>query len=290
MGDKEEQSTGGVTAEEEQQGQAAPEESEDQQDQEQQGIEGQPPGQGVTEDSQQKPQDDYFKNKAFEFERKYNRTAEELAEIKEMIKSQQSNTQQQPQYSEEQLRAALSSETLTPDQRAFAQNELKKIEDQKLEERDKRLIDQIRNENQSQMLKQQAEQQVLNDPRFQEAFVKLPNGQVQWKQDSVLAQTIGAYMNDPRLKDQPDAVLIAAKLAYSDMQASQKEKELGKVKRENEKLKGQTMTEGGGKNFNKPAEDPLRESITRLKTGKPGDKKASTSAVREFIRRRNAMK
>ena len=240
---------------------------------------------GVTDVVEEKTQDDYYKNKAFEYERKFNRTADELKEIKNMLLEQKQAPNDSAQYSEEQLQAALSSDGLSPEQRSFAQTELRKIQDKKLEERDKRIIQQIKKENQDQQTRAQAEKEVLEDPRYQEAFIKLPNGQVQWKQDSQLAQTIGAYMQDDALKNRPDAVLVAAKLAYADMTAGRSQQELTKVKRQNEQLKSQTMVEGGGKNYNKPSVDPYNEAMQRLKSGEKG---AGKSAVKEFLRRRNA--
>lgn len=238
----------------------------------------------------EKPKDDYWKNKAYELERKaglYEKTAQELAEIKEMIKSQQNSPSQKEQYSEEQLRAALSSDTLTPEQERFARSELSKLEQRKLEEREERIIERVRKEQQDQLTRQQAEQQVINDPRFQDAFVKLPNGTVQWNQESPLAQMMGGYMNDSALKGRADAILIAAKLAYTDVQNNVQQKDLTKLKRQNEQLKSQTMVEGGGKNFNKPVVDPYRESLTTLQQ-RPSDRKAGVAAVREFLRKRDA--
>lgn len=278
----EEPTGSGVTA---QQGVVAPTDS----------PQGQPvqPDSGVTADDQQQPQepqgDDYWKNKAFESERKYNNVAKELSEIRETIKNQGEALAKPPeaQYSEEQLQAALSSETLTPEQASFARTELKKLQDKKLEERDKRLLEQFDKRTRDQMMRQQAEQQVVNDPRFAEAFIKLPNGQVQWKQDSQLAQMIGSYMQDPRLSEQPDAIAIAAKLAYADHVSGQQTQQLTQVTRENEQLKGQTMIEGGGRVYNKQQPDGFREAMDRLKSG---DRRAGPSAIKEFMKRRDAVR
>lgn len=241
----------------------------------------------VEDQSKERSQDDYYKNKAIEFERKYNHTTKELQEIKDMLKESTRNKSSDNEYSEEQLQAALSSGNLTAEQASFAKSKLKELENKRLEERDKKLIDEMERRQQDRLTRQQAEQQVVNDPRFQEAFVKLPNGNVEWRQDSQLAQMIGAYMQDPRLSNQPDAIAIASKLAYADMTSNQHKQELSKVKRQNEKLKNQTMNEGGGKVYNKPATDPFKDSMERLKAG---DKAASRSAVKEFLRRRNATK
>lgn len=167
----------------------------------------------------------------------------------------------------------------------FAEQELRKIQDRKLEERDKKLIDQIERKNRENLTRQQAEAQVISDPRFQEAFIKLPNGTVRWKEDSKLAQMIGSYMQDPRLGNQPDAIAIASKLAYADMMAISTQKDLQTTKRQNEQLKSQTMIEGGGKKYNKPSVDPYQENLQRLKSG---DKYASTSTVKEYLRKRGA--
>lgn len=251
-------------------------------------LEGQPSGDVNAELETPQPQkdpDDYYKNKAFELERKYSNTEAELKEIKRLLQEKQSSNSSENQYSEEQLRAALSSEELSTQQRVFAEQELRKIQDRKLEERDKKLIDQIERKNRENLTRQQAEAQVISDPRFQEAFIKLPNGTVRWKEDSKLAQMIGSYMQDPRLGNQPDAIAIASKLAYADMMAISTQKDLQTTKRQNEQLKSQTMIEGGGKKYNKPSVDPYQENLQRLKSG---DKYASTSTVKEYLRKRGA--
>ena len=241
----------------------------------------------VIAEQPEKEPDDYWKNKAYEFERKYSNTSSELKEIKELIQNQQQRAPETSQYSEDQLRAALSSSELTPEQRSFAQSELDKISSRKSEERDKRLLDQWEERQKNQLLKQQAEQAVISDPRFQSALVKLPNGSVQWKQDSPLAQAIGAYMQDPRVSGQPDGMLIAAKLAYADMEANRSVKELQATKRQNEQLKSQTMIEGGGKQYNKPKVNAYQESMQNLRRGIKG---AGKSAVKEYLRSQGRFK
>lgn len=257
---------------------------------EQEGVqpeeEAQDVGDVIAEQPTKEP-DDYWKNKAYEFERKYSNTSNELKEIKELLQNQQNNTSSSPQYSEDQLRAALSSSELTPEQRNFAQSELEKINSKKLEERDKKLLNQLEERQRNQALKQQAEQSVISDPRFQSALVRLPNGQVQWKQDSPLAQAIGAYMQDPRVSSQPDGILIAAKMAYADIQSNSNLKQLQATRRQNEQLKSQTMVEGGGKQYNKQKVDPYKESMENLRKGVKG---ASTSAVREYLRKQGRFK
>jgi hypothetical protein len=120
-------------------------------------------GQGVTEELQQQPQDDYYKNKAFELERKNSNLAGELSEIKDLLKNQQKTpaNDQVSQYTEAQLKAALSNpDALTLEQQQFARNELEKIESKKQEERDKRLLEQIEKKTTDQQKRQAAEQAV----------------------------------------------------------------------------------------------------------------------------------
>lgn len=249
--------------------------------------EGANPEQPVVAQEQEvkKEPDNYYKNKAFELERKYNRATEEIAEIKKLIQEHKKSPQEEPQYTEDQLRAALSSNDLTPEQRSFANKELKKIEERRLEERDKKILDEIERRNRDSLTRQQAEQQLLSDTRFQDAFVRLPNGTVQWNESSELARMIGVYMQDPALSGRPDGTLIAAKLAYADITTHSKETEAQKLKREAERIKSQTFVEGGGKNFNESKKDPYVESLDRLKGG---DKYAGPSAVREYLRKRGA--
>jgi TRAP-type C4-dicarboxylate transport system substrate-binding protein len=97
-------------------------------------------------------------------------------------------------------------------------------------------------------------------------------------------------MQDSRLASDPEAILIAAKMAYTDYTGNQTQQQLNQVSRENEKLKEQTMIEGGGRGYNKPSEDPFQSSMESLKRASGSDKRAGQDAVAAFLARRNASK
>lgn len=247
---------------------------------------------GDTSEEQPEPQqteteptrDDFYKNKSYELQRKLDNLADNLPSIVEDAVNKTKPKEQA--YTIEQLEAFA---IQNPEHRPWVESEKSKIRDAKVADIvDKRLQEertQLRND----QIKQQSEAAVYNDPRFDEAFITLPNGQKQWNQNSKLTQLIGAYMNEPRLKGQPDGLLIAARLARADLldsQTPQAVQKLNSIKRENASLKKQTLVEGAGTNVQQPQKDKYREATERLsKTGRIEDARL---AVKEFLNRKHS--
>ena len=249
------------------------------------------PAQTDVQSGQQEPAgEDFHKNKAIEFERKFTNSQRELQEVKETLQeikaAMTQPAQSNPQYSEDQLEAALSSGSLTSQQESYARSELNRIRSEQAKKDRESLRNEIKQDFKNEQTRIQAEQAVLSDPRFSEAFVKLPGGQVQWNQQSPLAAQISSYLNTPDLKDRPDGILIAAKLAYADTAAVQGQTNLVQARREAQQAKGRTLVEGGGVPHSPGKVDPFRDSMSRLKQG---DKHAGRDAVKEFLKRRDSV-
>ena len=90
------------------------------------------------------------------------------------------------------------------------------------------------------------------------------------------------YYNYSRLQGQPDALDIAARLAYADTitnQVHNKQEKLTTLKRENAKLKQHTMVEGGGVNQAPAPVDQYAQASDRLRqTGRVQDAQNAVAA------------
>jgi len=126
---------------------------------------------------------------------------------------------------------------------------------------------------------------------YQDAFVENANGQKVLNNSSPLTQRVQQYMSDSRISQDPEGASIAFKLAWADMQMDQVTPQSNKfqnIKRQNAKLKQQTLTEGGGVVKNKPQTSSFGQSMEHLRAN-PSDH-AQRSAVKEYIRAKGIIK
>jgi hypothetical protein len=210
-------------------------------------------------------------NREAEWHRKYENLVEQMPNmIEEAV--QKSNKPQEQEYSISQLEAFA---IQNPEQRPWVEEKKAELIQKRIQKTTEERLAKEREQLTAQQTKQQAEAAVVNDPKFAEAFVTLPNGQKDWNHNSELAQRIASYMNEPRLKGQPDAVLVAAKLARADMldtQVPQKQQQLTALQRQNAKLKNQTMVEGGGVQHQEvPTDEYAAAKEQAARTGRMAD-------------------
>lgn len=244
-------------------------------------IEGQDDSQVEVVEKQPEERDDYYKNRSFELERKLSNLAENIPKIVEesVIKSSQTKKQTEEIYTTAQLEQyALEN----PDNRPWVEEQKAK----NLKREFKEMLNEDKKAQKQVALKQQSETRVLNDQRYAEAFVQTPNGQKQYNPNSPLAHAINGYMNDPRIKGLPDALEVAAKLAYADniyKSNGTKEEKLTTLKRQNTKLKQQTMVESGGVQQVPQTRDSFQSAQEQL--AKTGNTKDATLAVKEYLRK-----
>lgn len=217
-----------------------------------------------------------------EIERKTSRKLEEI--IPKIVEAVKVNNQpQQQEYTFAQLEAfALE----RPEQRPWVEEQKEVIRQKKLREE----LSVIRREDEKRFtetqVRQQVENTVLNDPKFSDAFVALPNGQKTWNPNSKLAQLIGQYMQDERIKSQPDGLLVAAKLARADLLDTvvpKSQQTLESLKRQNAQLKNKTMVEGGGVPTQAAPKDPLKEAKDRL--ARTGSMRDAQAVIAEYLKK-----
>lgn len=218
-----------------------------------------------------------------EWRRKYENLVEKLPTMVEEAVNKK--PQQEKKYSIAELEAyALDN----PQYRPWVEEQKEKIREEKIAARleEQRKSDETARYNEQ--LRIQAEQAVSNDPRFADAFTTDVRGMKVWNQNSKLTQMIAAYINEPELRNRPDRVLIAAKLARADLMDStvpQVTQQLQSLKRQNTVLKQKTMPESGGVPVQAPAKDPLREAQERL--AKSGTEADAQKYLSEYFKSRN---
>jgi len=243
-------------------------------------TEGQEEVQQEVVETQPEERDDYYKNRSFELERKLSNLTSDLPKmIEETIIKTSETKQEKQEYTVAELEAYAMEH---PEHRPW-------VEEQKEDLRDKRLEAKLQAKEEKSLKvqrRQQSEAKVLGDPRYADAFMKQPNGSKVLNPNSQLAHKINTYLNDSRLKGQPDSLEVAAKLAYADLvtQDTQvKDNKLTTLKRQNTKLKQATIVEGGGVNNNVPTKNNYDTAMDKLRT--TGNRKDAHAAVKEYLAR-----
>lgn len=245
---------------------------------------------GVTIDAQEtqqqevevQPEDreDYWKNRAHELERKQSNLVDNLPKmIEETIIKTTKKEESQKEYSISELENYALEH---PEHRPWVEEEKSKVQEKKF----RKLLDAEKKEQVQLNRKHQSEMKILNDPKYADAFVSDASGAKVFNSQSPLAHAIHSYMNDTRLKGQPDSLEIASKLAYADLvdkSSNKKDETVDNLKRQNTKLKQSTMVEGGGVINNVPTPDPYENAVNNLR--KTGNRKDGEVAVKEYIKK-----
>lgn len=232
-----------------------------------------------------KERDDFWKNRAMEMERKNQNLVDNLPNyIEEALKK--NNKPQESEYTIEQLEAFAQS---SPENKPWVEAKKAEILEKRLTQTVSSLINKEKEVQQAEFKKREALNQVINDPKYAEAFSVDALGNKVWNTGSKMAQLIGYYLQQPELVNRPDGVALAAKLARAevlDSQISDGTKKLSTLKRQNEKLKSKTLVEGSGVPAQSKAKDPYQEAAERARqTGRVDD---TQKAVAEYLKRRNS--
>lgn len=219
-----------------------------------------------------------------EWRRKYEGLVDNLPKLIE----EQVTKVQQPKEREYTVSELESFAQQNPEHRPWVEEQkLKLIEDRigkRFDEQRKADVERVKHD----QIRSQAEQQVVNDQRFSEAFIVNANGAKTINPQSKLAQLMSSYMEEMRRDgiNRPDAILIAAKLARADLldvQNPQTEQKLDSIKRQNQQLKSKMMIEGGGQQTGQSLKDSFVEARERL--AKTGTRKDAQMAVKEYLRK-----
>lgn len=191
-----------------------------------------------------------WKNRAVEAERKF----QEIPQIIQQTVTEALKTQNQPvkqEYTIEQIEAFVAQ---NPKYRPWAEAEKAKIIQRNLENAIDAKIQATNKATQAEQIRQHSENWVINHPKFKECFNDSTSGRKVWNMNHPLTSLIGEYLNqvDPEngraIKDRPDGIVVAAKMAYADYALNSETRATSQVtqmKRDLKKAQRQTMVTGG---------------------------------------------
>ena len=229
-----------------------------------------------------------YRNRYEESKRKYNQLLDTIPEyIDKAIKASAEKyapKQTEPEYTEEQLDAYARA---NPEATGWVESKKKELRDKMIETKVQTEIQKIQQQAHAENVKRQSLAYV--QATYPDAFVKNEQGQViGWNAKSSLAQRIAQYCENPAIKNNPEGLVAAAKMAYADLaqaNATKTEKTVKKLKAETSKLKKKTLVEGSG---GVPTETPsFRKQIDHAKqTGNVQDVKA---AMKEILKARGVL-
>jgi len=239
-----------------------------------------------------------WKNRAMEFQRKFENATNQINAIQgklpELIEQsvRQATTKVQeestPKYTISQLEAFAQE---NPEQRPWVEEQKALIIQNKVIEATQAQYQKTEKEKQNQVVRQQSEQWVFNKPKFQECFMTDPMGRKVWNPNHPLTQMIGMYMNEPDVKARPDALLVAAKLAYADymdVAIPQTQKVVKDLKRQTKRLEKQTLVEGGGVSTQQTGSDAYQKA--KKQQAATGNIKDTAAAVRKYFEKIGVIK
>lgn len=227
-----------------------------------------------------------WKNKALEYERKLRETTERLPQIvQEEIRKTNETQSKSPKYSVQELEQFAID---NPQHRPWVEAEKIKILKQELSEEQNQRLEKERQAIQAQAVRKEAESWVTQ--AYPEMFIKDNFGRLTWKNDHPMTGLVSQYMADPRIQSQPDALRIAAKLAYADMAASKvttSQSQVKKLKTEVKKIQQKTLTEGNTRPASSTT-DSKKASLEQL--ARTGSEKDARVAVRDILRQAGMIK
>jgi hypothetical protein len=242
----------------------------------------------VKQDIEPAVDDTYWKNRAMEAQRKLEETVHSIPKVIQDTLAQAKQPAKQ-EYTVEQLEV-FAEQTDDVQSKLWARQKIRELERSEREQEYNQLVEKERFKITSEQRRQAAEVEVINDPRFQEAFQDA-GGRKVWNPNSKLTLMASQYLQDPALSNRPDALPIAMKLAYADYVLEKNGKvatQVTTVKRENAKLKQQTLVEGGISSNNAPVPDMVTTHMNDL--AKTGSKSALRALTQEVLRQQGVFK
>lgn len=208
-----------------------------------------------------------WKNRAVEAARKLQDTA---SIVKETVQEALQSQNKKEVYTKENIPALKRFAVDNPEQADWVDQQIEDIRsretanlvEQKLTNHQQKITDA--------QTRQQAEAWITNDAVFKGCFVDSPTGKV-WNQADPLAQHVMQILNSPDpltgklVKDRPDALFIAADMAYGRFARMNMNKSNGQVtqlRKDLRKSQQKTMVPGGGKApVVAPTRSPVRKAL-----------------------------
>lgn len=226
-----------------------------------------------------------WRERAAEYQRKLTETTERLPQIVEETLARQQQKQQAPQVKQYTIQELEQIALQSPELRPQVEEEKEKIRQNQflriIEERDQKIATVERNKS----IVRESEMSVKNDPNYKDCFNTDAMGNKIWNTAHPMTQLIGQYLQDPRLNGQPDAIVIASKLAridYLDRVASKATTQAKVLQANLKREQKKTMVEGGN-TVSRGSVDEFSKAKEEL--SKTGSAKAAQSAVSAYLKK-----
>ncbi len=226
-----------------------------------------------------------WRERAAEYQRKLTETTERLPQIVEETLARQQQKQQAPQVKQYTIQELEQIALQSPELRPQVEEEKEKIRQSQflriIEERDQKVALVERNKS----IVRESEMAVKNDPNYKDCFNTDALGNKIWNTAHPMTQLIGQYLQDPRLNGQPDAIVIASKLAridYLDKVASKATTQAKVLQANLKREQKKTMVEGGN-TVSRGSVDEFSKAKEEL--SKTGSAKAAQSAVSAYLKK-----
>lgn len=215
---------------------------------EQETTETQPtPEQGKVQDEAVDEMGVPWKNRAMEWQRKFQETANEenIRKVaQEVIEQQKQHAPAEQEYSISELEKYAMD---NPHQRPWVEEQKAKLLQKQVARITEDKVKEVETRQKEAVVRQQSEQWVFSHPRLQEAFTQDPMGRKIFNPMHPLTQLIGGYMNEMKSLNRPDALAVASKLAlsdYMDAQATKSQKKVKTLEQSLKKVQKATLVEG----------------------------------------------
>lgn len=225
-----------------------------------------------------------WKNRYMESQKKLDRLSEQLNAVAEKIDSNQG--QKREKYSIEELEAFAEREDIPPEHKRWAKGEIRKLEQEQLASIVESKLTEKERMLQARQMEAEAFQTVVS--RYPDAFKRNAQGQVVgWNENSPMTQRVAHYMQDPEIKGNPRALLVASALAFSDVSqniTAKATKQTAQAKAEVKNLQKKTLTEGGGVSSPPPPKSPM--NINQDRFNQTGKVKDGAAVFKEILTKR----
>jgi len=241
----------------------------------------QPEGQRVQVDERGVP----ITNVEAEWKRKFNDLVEKLPNIVEENVRKATTKTEEPKYSVSQLESYAIEH---PEYRPWVEEQKEKLRKDELLKAIDEKFSTDKKKTEVEVKRNQAYAYVAN--QFPELFTKDSIGNQMWDVKNPIVSSVGQYMNDPRIANEPDGLVVATKLAYADYYRSQASKLTGKVEATQNALRKEqrkTMVEGGGTGQVVQKSD-YTKAMERLRD--KGDKTSASAAIKEILKAKGMIK
>ena len=188
-----------------------------------------------------------WKNRAIEAERK----SQEIPQLIRQTVEEVTRANAQPkkeEYNREHIPALKKYAADNPQYADWVETQIEDIRGREVANIVKKELGDMKQQQTNEMTRQQSEAWVLNHPKFKDCFVG-QEGAKQWNYQNPLTAVIGRYLNqiDPvtgkAVKDRPDGLAVAARMAYADHVLNTEPAQTGKVNQLKKELRKTQKTQ-----------------------------------------------